>query len=328
MCNIWKRQKNNDLSLSEMKKFLSDPVLSDLRTITLTGGEPFMKTDLPEICKLINANCKELIQLYISTNGSESGHIFEQIKSILNLMPVLKRLRIGVSFDHIGSKHDRIRRKEGIHENALGLIERIRGYDDPRIVVQGNITIGPHNIEDLEEIHDYFQRINLKIFWFPAMASENFYENMEFRAELDFNDGQRAKLKEFIRVIRKETNSLNDFYYYSGLLEGVQYDKRVLPCTAGSRFLQINAEGDVFPCYVIPKNFKFGNIRERSLKEIWYSERTNDLRNKLKDCETCKTCYQWYDGYALSQNIPYLFRCLVSNPLIGGRVFHRYFKQK
>ena len=73
-------------------------------------------------------NFKNLIQLYISTNGYAYDHIFKTIKSILQIMKDLKRLRVGISFDHIGDKHDEIRGKSGIHKNAMNLIEKLKEF--------------------------------------------------------------------------------------------------------------------------------------------------------------------------------------------------------
>jgi len=312
MCNIWQKNGKEDLSLSEIERLLDDPVLSELRTITLTGGDPFCREDILDICKLISSKSKNLIQLYISTNGFLEDHIYKQLMSIKELMPSILRLRIGISFDHIGSEHDRIRGKKGIHQNALSLAKRISLLDDDRISVQGNFTIAPHNVTDLKNIYKYFSDKQLKMFWFPIMVSDNFYENTEQGSKLVFNPDEQRKLVEFVRFIHSQGHSLNDDYYYSGLLRTLEKGTRSFPCTGGTKFLHINNRGDVFPCYIIPKSYKYGNIRERSLNEIWYSETAHKIRQKIGSCETCKSCIQWYDGYAGSYNPFYFTAFLLS----------------
>jgi radical SAM protein with 4Fe4S-binding SPASM domain len=66
-------------------------------------------------------------------------------------------------------------------------------------------------------------------------------------------------------------------------------------CAAGTRYITIMSNGDVIPCMVL--QVKVGNVRERSLVEIWRnSQLLQDLRNRdnLKGkCGICryrKTC--------------------------------------
>lgn len=64
--------------------------------------------------------------------------------------------------------------------------------------------------------------------------------------------------------------------------------------------LQIDADGNVFPCPVggLPKHFVLGNVNEETLYQIWNGrQRTNLIRGHLKlnrkklpICSTCETC--------------------------------------
>jgi MoaA/NifB/PqqE/SkfB family radical SAM enzyme len=100
--------------------------------------------------------------------------------------------------------------------------------------------------------------------------------------------------------------------------------KRSLPCTAGKSFIQINAAGDIFPCYIIPKKYCLGSIREKSLSEIWHSSYSENVRKKGQLSATCNSCVQWYDGYALGQNLEYLLKLVLSHPIIFTKSLGRY----
>jgi MoaA/NifB/PqqE/SkfB family radical SAM enzyme len=303
MCSIWKKSPQSDLSLDEIKALLVDPVLSDLRTMTLTGGEPFQREDIFEVCNIINNTSKNLIQLYLSTNGFDFEGISRKIQVILNLMPNIKRLRIGISFDHIGIQHDKIRGQKSIHNNALSLLKKLRNVQDPRLTVQGNLTIGPYNVVDLYEIYEYFKNLDLKVFWFPISVSDNFYENSAQADKLAFSPKEQTLLKEFVVFLRHQRLSIPDYYYYTGLHNSLRRGTRSFPCSGGSKFLLINSVGEVYPCYIIPKSYRMGSARENSLGEIWYSEEANRIRRIICKNPTCSQCTQWYDGYALSHSL-------------------------
>lgn len=315
MCNIWRRSDEDDLSFSEITALLADPVLSDLRTVTLTGGEPFEREDIAAICGALAANAKDLLQIYISTNGYDTERIYAGVAAILDAVPDLPRLRIGISFDHMGERHDRIRGAKGLHANALRLIHRLRELDDPRLKIQGNVTISPYNIDHLREMHAYFGVMGLRVFWFPVMISSNFYENESQKDALAFTEEQNVRLKEFVRFLCRGDNSLPDQYYYTGLLQTLERGRRAFPCTGGRRFLHINATGDVYPCYVVPKDYTFGNVRRHSLSDLWSSGRAREVRRRRAACPTCASCIQWYDGFATSDDVGFLLKFLAVQPL-------------
>jgi len=314
MCNIWKKNPAGDLTMDEIRMLLADPTLSDLRTITLAGGEPFKRKELLDICELINANCRNLIQLYLSTNGFDCKGIEEKVSQMLKIMKNIKRLRIAVSFDHMGEIHDKIRSRDGIHKNALELVGRLKSIDDSRLTVQGNFTIAPYNINDIWRIYEYFKNIGLKIFWFSIMTSDNFFENEEKAENYTFNKEEKIKLEEFIAFLRSNDTSMPDYYYYTGLKNSLHSGSRAFPCSGGSKFLMINSEGDVYPCYIIPKKYRMGSIREKSLSDIWNSEEAQQIRKIILNNPTCAGCIQWYDGYALSYSLKVFSRLVLAHP--------------
>lgn len=323
MCNIWKKGAHNDLSLDEIETLFSDPVLSDLRTMTLAGGEPFQRDDILDLCRMINSKFVNLIQLYLSSNGLDYVGISDKVKNILRIMTNIKRLRIAVSFDHIGERHDKIRGQRGVHKNALALVERLKSLGDPRLTVQGNFTIAPYNVDDLHEIYDYFKNLGLRIFWFPIMTSDNFFENKEKTEKFSFSPREKKLLKYFVGSLRNQELSMPDYYYYSGLLESLCRETRSFPCSGGSKFLLVNSVGEVYPCYVIPKSYRMGSVREKSLGYIWNSDDAHRIRARICNNRTCDRCIQWYDGYALSHSLRVFSQLVLTHPM---RIFKHLIK--
>lgn len=70
MCNIWKSQNKDDISLIEIKKVFSDEVICEnLESVNLTGGEPLLRKDLLQIIRTIIYYCKKLKVITLNTNG-------------------------------------------------------------------------------------------------------------------------------------------------------------------------------------------------------------------------------------------------------------------
>lgn len=69
-CLIWTRGKgarNGELTLDEIQKFAS--LDSDYRWIRFTGGEPFIREDLPQIIQAFVNKSKKLNYVNITTNA-------------------------------------------------------------------------------------------------------------------------------------------------------------------------------------------------------------------------------------------------------------------
>ncbi|MBU2406860.1 MAG: 4Fe-4S cluster-binding domain-containing protein, partial [Nanoarchaeota archaeon] len=66
-CNIWKKSSENDLSLNELDKIFQN-IGPTLEWLILSGGEPFLRKDIVEICASAYKYCKPSI-IVIPTNG-------------------------------------------------------------------------------------------------------------------------------------------------------------------------------------------------------------------------------------------------------------------
>ncbi|HEC67280.1 MAG TPA: SPASM domain-containing protein [Candidatus Desulfofervidus auxilii] len=63
----------------------------------------------------------------------------------------------------------------------------------------------------------------------------------------------------------------------------------IIPCSAGTYSSYIDPYGNVYPC--TQWNFKFGNLKENSFKEIWWSKKAEKVRELIKNgkCPNCWT---------------------------------------
>lgn len=82
-------------------------------------------------------------------------------------------------------------------------------------------------------------------------------------------------------------------------LMGEVVEKRLV-CGVMFYFLQVNIDGETFPCSTpgLPNSFSMGCMKEKTLQEIWNDRKRNGLiRKNLKDgyasilaCSTCSSC--------------------------------------
>ena len=78
-CFNWeqlRKNKEHELSLEEIRKTLSS--MGDLLFIVMSGGEPFLRRDLPEICEFLSTN-NHVKQITIPTGAITSDLIARQV---------------------------------------------------------------------------------------------------------------------------------------------------------------------------------------------------------------------------------------------------------
>ncbi len=110
MCHIWaNRENSNILTTQEIFKILNDPEFANLKDLMLTGGEMYMRDDIPDIIAEAN-RVNPKTRIFTSTNGLLYDKILEcaEISAKQGIM-----VHYGISLDGIGERHDQRRRMPG-----------------------------------------------------------------------------------------------------------------------------------------------------------------------------------------------------------------------
>ena len=298
-CFIWKKyQENPALAKKELKLEEFEEIFKSLGKtpfwITLSGGEPFIRKDLVDICESIYRNNEPKI-INIPTNGILSKKIEKDTREILEICEDTNVV-VNLSLDGVGGKHDEIRGFDGNFEKAIDTYERLYGLKSEF----QNLTVGVHsvisvfNINDLEEIYDFVktnlkpdsyiteiaeERVELRTIGSGVTPDGNEYEKtinfVEDKIRDDFSSGGR-----FPKVV--QAFRLN---YYEMVKRVLRERRQVIPCYAGWASGHIAADGDVWFCCI--KADPIGNLRDvdYEFKKVWFSEKANEIRKSIKNGE-------------------------------------------
>jgi molybdenum cofactor biosynthesis enzyme MoaA len=82
MCNIWRIKNPKELKISEVQKIFESPFFSHIKWISVTGGEPFLHENLPDLIRILGKSLPSLEGVSIPTNGFVSS-TSTQVKEIL-----------------------------------------------------------------------------------------------------------------------------------------------------------------------------------------------------------------------------------------------------
>jgi len=294
-CFNWKILNKNiekELTLEEINQFTKK--IGNLHTVTIGGGEPFLRDDLVEIVDCFNRN-NNLSVVAIPTNCLPVDKILIKTEKILKSFK--GGVKIGLSLDGIGEEHDEIR---GVKGNFKKFLETYEGLSKlkkkyPKLRLRLCTTVFNLNIGKIVDLLKYVKE-NL-----PEIDT---YGGLELLRG-DYNKGRvgEVNLNEFARVaeiLGKEARSENNFYkriiipiYHKLSLDILKNKKQVVPCRISAFYPVIDALGNVYPC---ENRKKIGNLRELNydIVKIWRSDKAKKIRKSIrkKECYCAHSCYQ------------------------------------
>jgi AdoMet-dependent heme synthase len=264
-----KEESRDELKTSEIKDAIDQLVALDTLFLILSGGEVLTRKDFFEIAEYAR---KLNFALRIMTNGML---VDEKVADkIAALNPDLISLSIYSTNPKI---HDGITGVPGSLEKTINAAELLR---ERNLKIRITTVIMKQNRNDYPQVHELAQRLGA-----------------EFKVDLKVTpklDGDKSPLQFQL--------GLDELYgvLADPLLE-LTVDKPIephlkrfandIPCSASHSFLYISPYGDVSPC--VQFNVPCGNIREKSLEEIWYHSpqmlEISSLRmSKLPVCSQCE----------------------------------------
>ncbi len=122
-CSIWQMKPKEELSLDEIKGFASgNPYFN---WIELSGGEPFLRSELVDIAKAFRDSCKDLYLLTMPTNSlCNYDMVMKKTEELASLG--IPNLIITVSLDGHRELHDKIRGVPGNYDKAIRIFKGIK----------------------------------------------------------------------------------------------------------------------------------------------------------------------------------------------------------
>lgn len=269
MCHTWQYPSKPDEEI-DLRIFERLPKMD---TVNVTGGEPFVRTDIEEIVAILRKRCNRLV---ISSNGYFTDRILELFR---------KRQDIGIriSIEGLPKVNDELRGiPDGFDKGIRTLIELAHlGVKD----IGFGITVSDRNAKDMLELYHLSRMMKVE---FATAAIHNSYYFHKY--DNRFEHSQIA-IEEFNKLIGEllTSHKLKDWfraYFNYGLINYIKGNPRLLPCEMGSESFFLDPYGEIRPCNVMEETM--GNLKERSFDEIWSGSEAVRIRDKVRNCrENC-----------------------------------------
>ena len=319
-CFIWKIYKNKselmnrELQTDEFEKLFKS-IGRNAFWVSLGGGEPFLRRDIVKICQMLDEYCSPLAT-HILTNATLPKKITKSLKKILENCN-LHNLKINLSLDAIGKKHDEIRGFTKNFEKFMLTYQNLKELQNeiPKFNIGINTVISKYNISYIYALYEFVRKLNPDTHILEICQKRNEYLNRKARIipNIDEYNNLMKVLISRIRndylknkpIIAQFTQALRVEYHKLSEIT-LKRDRLILPCYAGYASVQTSPWGDVWPCAVLPSSESFGNLRDVDFKfeKIWFSQKADKIRKILakRNCY-CQTASVWYLNMLCSPKI-------------------------
>jgi MoaA/NifB/PqqE/SkfB family radical SAM enzyme len=292
-CFYWRNlNRSDDLSVEEI--FALSDELGRIETLNLSGGEPFLRKEIAEICHYFIHNNK-VEQIYIPTNGYFSDKTYLAVNEILKDSS-LKILAIEISLDGTTEYHNRLRGSDHSFQNAIRTHDALAQLQktDSRLRIHGVSTVTGENIDEVRRLTEFLY------IQCPAMDHHNIALIRGDRKNPSLEGPKLEAFEELYAHVRNIWAKSEEGRFGSIVEPMLQWakvqtardQKQIIPCRAGILSGVIYANGDVSFCETLPP---LGNLRKQSFKEIWYSKEAQALRRSIrrKECYCTNEVFLW-----------------------------------
>jgi MoaA/NifB/PqqE/SkfB family radical SAM enzyme len=195
MCNIWRMQPDEpELEATDWLKLLEDPLISQLKELDITGGEPFLRSDMVDLLlavgRLKGTHLGQLCSVAITTNGLLTDKVLKDVETVIGPLEAAGlALVFACGCDAVNTTHNLIRnfpdawrRLSATLKGLLALRER-----HPSLILGLKTTVTRFNIDELDAICRYADERNLFTIISPFIITANRYNNVGRQADLDFS---------------------------------------------------------------------------------------------------------------------------------------------
>lgn len=279
------KSRRNELNTKEALSVICDFKELGVERVCFSGGEPFLRKDWEILGDLVTG-------LGMRLSFISNGFLLDEktVKKISRL----RKLGVCVSLSVDGNEdiHDYIRQVKGSFRRVTQAIDLLCQYNVPVSVItqvsKMNLAVLPQLRDHIFQYGIFSWQLQLAVPWGRMAKNKKFLLNSHDYCELvEFFLKQRKIYKDKVRVP-------DNIGYYTEAEREFRPDLPWKGCQAGMMIFGLTSNGGVTGCLSLQdERFIEGNIRNRSLKDIWFDPKSFSYNRRPKDGNLrgfCRKC--------------------------------------
>ncbi len=304
-CYVGGERKKNEMTTQDWFNIIDQ--IPWYSFVTLVGGEPLIRKDFIPI--LEKTAKKTLGKLNVVTNGILIND--EIIEAFIRT----KMMLLSVSLDGYGENHDKNRNKEGIFEKIITNLDNLNSKKTKknRPMVDIKTIVLENNLDDLPKLYKLCTDMNFDFLSVSFLRNNDLKQNSILREQFteefyaskypikpyfdmehfreiyqeieDLSKKSKVKVR-FSPKFENAKNPLSSIENFFSIPEDKLIQDIYKPCKYPFSNMMINPQGDVYPCL----SLNIGNVREKSLKEVFNMPKYCCFRKNLKASKVFEAC--------------------------------------
>ena len=270
-CDLWDNPQNMDVD--KLWPILDDASEIGTKVLVITGGEPFLHSDLPMVIS-------EARQRGLAVNITTNGLLLKRHWGWLKESGVSS---LSFSLDGIGAVHDELRGQEGAYERTLKAIRMVRSESD--IPCSVYCTVTNKNVHQLWALYQVCQELGVSLDFWPVNDAPELYLTSELHKTL-WTEQVEAIIGDNSEYANRRSFYADSLKYHAGeTIENIR-------CLGFVEQYGITYEGNFLPCCVWNGTGLIkGNVFEERLHTLWHSESIHQCRNEMVEGGCSVGCF-------------------------------------
>lgn len=268
MCNRYKApsKPEEEVSIETIKK------LPKMYFTNITGGEPFIRTDLKDIVRELY---KKSDRIVISTNGFFTDRIIDLAKEF-------PQIGIRISIEGLEDTNNEIRGLQNGYQRGYQTLKKLRGMGMKDVGF--GMTVQDKNAPDLAPLYRISDEMGME---FATASLHNSFYFVEAKNIIKDRPMVAKNFENLVNELLKSNSPKKWFraYFNHGLINYIYGQKRLLPCDMSFDTFFIDPYGDVMPCNGTKDKEVMGNLNTQSWDELWSSPEAEAVRKKVRHCD-------------------------------------------
>jgi len=274
-------QRAKELNTKESIKVINDLAEIGFKGIGLMGGEVFLRKDW----EIISKEIKDAgMALSLVSNG------FFDPEKIVDKMVKLETDCVTIGFDGTEKVHDHIRGVKGSFRKALDFL---KASNKAGLLTNAITTVHKGNYEELPKLADLILEKE-ELDW---QIQEGVLIG-RFPKELLLSEEEYYSLGLYIASLQKKYSKDrvvggHNFGFFSKKIPELSLYPEWKGCYAGKMVLGISSDGNVRGCETLPEEYIEGNVRKKSVIDIWNDPNSFSYNRKFSTDQLgplCKNC--------------------------------------
>lgn len=295
MCGLG-RNHTEQVSENIVNKLVeSAGTLRGLKVLNITGGEPFLLRNLPDICGRLAAAIPDIGQIALSSNGLSTKRVVETTRTIYeNIRFSDMGLSVELSLDGPEEIHDSVRGMEGAFVKVMATWKGLASLKIPFRYLGFGCNVNSMTVDSLDSTLSIAESLGAPITFTPVVFNDIYFQNTRLKQSVEMNEKQKIKALDFFDFL--ESSGRIDHYYHRFATSMLRHNRRVAGCVFQNHGLFLDPSGNVFVCSSA-KESAIGSLEHCSLNSLIHSPKTKKVRHDIEGiCATCGSNCQLYLG--------------------------------